>query len=277
MHSTFHRPQLRDLRGGFTLIELLVVIAIIAILAGMILPAISKAKQSAKRIQCLNNQKQLATTWILYSTDFNDAMAANGSEEGVGRETLWVGGGYHNFMPAFTNELYLIDPRYASFGRYLTTKGVYKCPSDRTSFVAARGRAVPQVRSYSMNLYLGPTASMTRHHSTRYQIFKKTAQLSQPSGIFLFQDLTPQSLCTPAFVVPMPGTGGGAESYFHLPATHHNNGGVVSFADGHVELHRWLDYRTIRSTTPGQRIAHNVVARASKDLQWIQERTTTLK
>lgn len=128
-----------------------------------------------------------------------------------------------------------------------------------------------------MNLYLGPTASMNRHHSSRYQVFKKTSQLSQPSGIFLTQDLTPQSLCTPAFIVLMPGANGGGDTYFHLPATHHNNGGVVSFADGHVELHRWLDYRTIRSTTPGQRIAHNIVARASKDLQWIQERTTTLK
>src|SRR5687767_12775708 len=94
----------KSLRSGFTLIELLVVIAIIAILASMLLPAISKAKESAKRIKCLNNQKQLALTWAIYNTDSSDNFVLNGSQEGPGsRDMLWVAGGYHNYNEGFTN------------------------------------------------------------------------------------------------------------------------------------------------------------------------------
>src|SRR2546425_1653105 len=84
---------------AFTLIELLVVIAIIAILAALLLPALAGAKQQARRIKCLNNQRQLALTWVLYSSDNNEVFVPNGAQQpGSGsRETLWVLGDYHNF------------------------------------------------------------------------------------------------------------------------------------------------------------------------------------
>jgi prepilin-type N-terminal cleavage/methylation domain-containing protein/prepilin-type processing-associated H-X9-DG protein len=260
--------------GGFTLIELLVVIAIIAILASMLLPALGKAKQQAHRIKCLNNLKQLAVTWTLYSGDHNDQLVANGFQENPGRDTLWVAGGYHNFRPGFVDTRYLLDPRLAAFGRYLTEKALYKCPSDKTTHLMERGRPRAQIRSYAMNLYLGSTASMNSRISSRHIVFKAATQLLSPAATFLLQDLTPQSLCTPAFIVPMPPQ---EPRWFHLPATHHNNGGVIAFTDGHIESHRWLDPRTIRSTTIGQRLAHNISAPRSRDLQWLQERTTTLK
>ncbi|MBI3416837.1 MAG: type II secretion system protein [Verrucomicrobia bacterium] len=270
-----YRPGSSFRCRGFTLIELLVVIAIIGIFASLLLPVLSKAKQQAHRITCLNNQKQLALTWTLYSGDFEEKLVPNGSQEGIGRETLWVGGAYHNFRPAFTNTQFLLDKRFAAFAGYLQSPTIYKCPSDRTTIVMEHGRPVPQVRSYAMNLYLGPTSSMADRLSPKYQSYRRATQIGSPAGIFLFQDLTPQSLCTPAFIVEMPGAGN--EEWFHLPATHHNNGGVVSFADGHTEAHRWLDPRTIRSTTIGQRLAHNVPARTSRDLAWVRERTSVLK
>ncbi len=272
MHSIL--PQTR--RAAFTLIELLVVIAIIAILASLLFPTLAAAKQQAHRIKCLNNQKQLALTWVLYSTDSNENLVRNGAQAGAPpREKLWVAGDYHNFLPAFTNDVYLLDPRYAAFAPYLASKSIYKCPSDKTTYVMSRGKPSPQIRSYSLNLYLGPTSSMDRHLSSRYRPFQKATDIPAPASTFTFQDLTPQNLCTPAFVVLMPGRAN--DAFFHLPATHHKRGGVVSFADGHSEAHRWRDPRTFRTAALGVKIGHNVFSPKNTDLTWIQERTSVVK
>ena len=259
------------------MIELLVVIAIIAILASLLLPALAKAKQQSHRIKCLNNQRQLAVTWVLYSTDHNEALVPNGAQQpsGTQRETLWVLGDYHNFVPALTNEVYLLDPKFAAFARYLTTKSVYKCPSDTTTYVVSQGKPIPQVRSYSMNLYLGPTSSMDRHMSAQYRVFRKASDIPAPANTFVFQDLIPQNLCTPAFIVFLPGQS--ADQFFHFPATHHNRGGVASFADGHSEAHRWRDPRTFRTAALGVKIGHNFASPKNIDLGWIQERTSVVK
>ena len=126
-----------------------------------------------------------------------------------------------------------------------------------------------------MNLYVGPNSTVGGHLSSRYQAYRRAPQLTMPANTFLFQDLTPQSLCTPAFIVHLPGSID--SSFFHLPATHHSHGGVVSFADGHAEGHRWFDPNTFRKATLGQRIDHSLTAPNSRDLAWIQERTSSLK
>src|SRR5437867_3436652 len=263
-------------KRGFTLIELLVVIAIIAILASLLLPALMKAKEQAHRIKCLNNQRELAVTWVLYSMDNNEALVPNGAQQPASgqRETLWVLGDYHNFLPAFTNEMYLLDPRYAAFARYLKTKNVYKCPSDRTTYVVNQGKPIPQVRSYSMNVYLTPNAGVTGHISPRYQVFRKSSDIFTAANTFVFMDVTPQSLCRPAFIVLLPGRAN--DQFFRLPATHRNRGGVASFADGHSEAHRWRDPRTIRTAKLGVKIGHDVFSPGNRDLAWIHERTSIL-
>ncbi len=263
--------------SGFTLVELLVVVALIAILASLLLPALAKAKQQAHRIKCLNNQRQLAVTWIRYSSDNNEVLVPNGAQQPGGgqRETLWVLGDYHNFLPAFTNELYLLDPKYAAFARYLTTKRVYKCPSDSTTYVVNRGKPIPQVWSYSMNSDLAPNAGVARHLSPRYQVLRKSSDIRSAVNTFAFMDVIPQNLCTPAFIVLLPGSA--SDRFFHFPATHHNRGGVESFADGHSEAHRWRDPRTFRTAALGVKIGHDVSSPGNKDLLWIHERTSVWK
>ena len=263
--------------GAFTLIELLVVIAIIAILASLLLPALASAKSQAHRIGCINNQRQLAIAWSVYATDFNENVVLNGAQQNDrANPLLWVMGGFHNFVQSFTNEAYVINNRYAAFAPYIKSKGTYKCPSERGSFVWIRGRPVDQVRTYSMNSYVGTTAGgdtqMNNYVLPAYMRFGKTTQIPEPSKIFLFSDVNAQSICTPAFIVPMTGNQG----FFHLPSTAHNRSGVLSFADGHTESHRWRDRNTSGRAANGQKITHQSGGPSQVDLAWLRERTTIL-
>jgi type II secretory pathway pseudopilin PulG len=256
---------------------LLVVIAIIAILASLLLPALSRARQQAQRIKCLTNQKQLGLTWVMYGGDNNEQLVANGlgQPSAASRETLWVLGDYHNYVQALTNTAFLLDPRYAAFARYIQAKDIYKCPSDRTTYAMQNGKPVPQVRSYSMNVYLAPNAAMNARLSPNYRVFRKSTEIADPSRTFAFMDVTPQNLCTPAFIVLLPGRA--TDQFFHFPATHHLRSGVASFTDGHAESHRWRDPRTFRTAALGVKIGHDVTSPRNPDLKWIQDQTSVLK
>jgi prepilin-type N-terminal cleavage/methylation domain-containing protein len=257
------------LPGGFTLIELLVVIAIIAILAAMLLPVLSRAKAQAQRAQCISNSKQLGLTFFLYVEDSADSVPRNGYLEEyimtldqlLETTKLWVVGATHLKPAWYTNSAALTDQHEASFASYVHNTGIYKCPSDRQKVKIGAG-TFPRLRSYSMNSYVGWSQPAGGWNSSKYRTFDKTADLgaADPAQIFLFSDMNPESLCHSAFVVT-------DQWFYHLPFAGHNRSGVLSFADGHVDTHRWTDPRTVKPdwdlSTHFQGMANN------PDLDWL--------
>ena len=129
--------------AGFTLIELLVVIAVIAILAALLLPALSRAKAKAYRAQCMSNMRQLAIAWQVYADDNNGRLVSNGfrTDRVPGVDKLWVLGDEHIHPDAYTNPSFLLDPQFALFADYVRSAGVYKCPAD--DFNGRPGTAAP--------------------------------------------------------------------------------------------------------------------------------------
>ena len=268
-----HAPRCDS--NGFTLIELLVVIAIIAILAGLLLPALSGAKARAHRIACVNNQRQLAIAWSLYAGDQNERLAPNGygTPAELDGNKLWVVGVTHLDPPSFTNLDYLIDSEVAAFASYIKTAKVYKCPADRSTIEIGGGN-YPKVRSYSMNAYLAWTVPAGSFNNTNRWTFQKSSDLAfaDPSRLFSFLDVAPASICHSAFVVSFSS----ADWFYHRPSTEHRRSGVLAFADGHVEARRWMDPQTqdIAQSGDGD---HFHSTPGNRDLKWLREHASVLK
>ena len=268
------QPRTSLSRQAFTLIELLVVIAIIAILASLLLPALARGKGEALRIRCITNVKQLSTAGFLYTGDNNDFFVPNGGGDLI--TPTWVVGSFATVPRDATNWALITNPKYALFAPYLKELGVYRCPSDRVAGTGVGNPEHPRVRSYAMNGYVGfQGADFLGIPNAKYVIFKKTTDLRTmaASDLMMFVDMNPMSICRPMFGVRMDTD----SIIFQYPASHHNRGGVFSFADGSLESHRWRDDRMVNPPKGIDFHAHSQSAPKCVDIKWLQAHATVLK
>ncbi len=273
-------PRIRS--RGFTLIELLVVIAIIAILAGMLLPALAKAKAKAQAIHCLNNGRQLMLAWRMYLDDNRDELpfVKHGPY-------AWMDGwldftaNRDNWDVTYNIEKSLLWPYCGQ------SPEIFKCPGDKSK-VKVRGVSMPRVRSVSMLCYLGGRGEGREldwsnvafgDRPGEYRIYRKLTDLVDPGPgmTFVFLDEREDSINDGMFVVDMLRYPTETQTIVDFPASYHGGAGAFAFADGHSENKRWRNRLILERPLDSEvRPYPTPLGGNDPDVRWMQERATRM-
>jgi len=248
----------RDRRSAFTLIELLVVIAIIAILAGLLLPSLSRANIQALNVACLNNLRQLQLGVQMYALDHNESLPPNHSVydittgspiPGLDLSLTWCPGNARADTNTANIERGYLFP-------YNRSAAIYRCPADRSSVETLTGQTLPMLRTRSYNMSQSINGVPYTNVLQNIPSFRKTTQITDPptTGLFVFIDVHEGGILDALFGIPVPNDLWDG-MWFDLPADRHSKGCNLSFADGHVEHWRWVVPKTFK--TLGQRVDSN--------------------
>ena len=226
------------MRRAFTLIETLVVIAIIAILAALLLPALSLGKAKGQQIGCLNNLKQLAIASQMYSADNNGKLAENlPMSQGT---NAWINGNM-KAPEESTNQVFI---RQGSLFPYASQVATYRCPAD-----VSQTHGIPRVRSYSMNGWMGSRYMENNYRTNGFRTFVRENEIStaNPASLWVLIDEHQLSIDDGWFLVTMDDS----RPFASFPATRHQQGYGLNFADGHVERYKLRDPDSRLLDAPG--------------------------